>query len=378
MSFRVASRQKLDKKRVRNGSERLARGASTANQRMNLPHLWVHTCSGPSIGFGHVRRAIVLARMLSDEVAPVFVLGPGDRWTREQVRGIWDTKDLDSADLWRGEHEPVGLLVDTRETDRATLLVEDARERKIPVASIHDLGLARLPSDIVIDGSVQPSLTNDWIHGPDRVYAGPSYQVINPDFRRMHRLTKPISKRIKKIVVNLGGGDCRPFFEVVLEGLARCNDDLEVTGLSGFTNWGQDRLGRGPWDHLLFRWADRNESIADLFFDADLIITAAGVSCYEAMCVGAPVIAMARDSFQEVTVKTLARGGAVLGWHADENLDPGVLKTLVCTLNENEDRRRELSHAGRELVDGLGAERVATILRKEIHRAGQGAGCSKL
>jgi len=209
------------------------------------PRLWIRTASGPSIGFGHLRRSLILARKIRARMKPLFLLDKSDCGSREQVRAAgFEFTRFDPALLIRASSFPVGLLIDTREKRGLQSLIRDLQCQSIPVISIHDLGLAPLPSDVVIDGSLQPGSP---ISGPNgaRHYMGPDYLVIEPDSSIRER-AGPMPAAASKIVVGLGGGDTRFSFRRVLEALRRTRKELSILGIPGYSRWGQEELSREP------------------------------------------------------------------------------------------------------------------------------------
>ncbi len=330
------------------------------------PHLWIRTVASPSIGFGHLRRSMTIARMLSGVLHPVFLHDPSDQWTQDEVamQG-WTLETLESPNLWSGRRMPSGLLIDTREEAGLGVLISEARRRSVPVLSIHDLGLNPLPSDVVIDGSIFPN-TVDFPRRDTAYYTGTAYLVLDPAFSMLHQQRKRIRERIKSVVINLGGGDSRRYFETVLEGLRSWGRELEVTGLPGFTHWGQEALAERDWSPLEFRWAEREQAVERLLFRADLAITAGGLASFEALCVGTPLLALAYDGFQHFTVSMLAKADACVDLGEGIYLKPSSIPPILDSLEGVAGRRERLSCRGRQIVDGRGAERVCRLIRQLV------------
>ncbi len=326
------------------------------------PCLWIRTAAGPSIGFGHLMRSLVLARLLADSVEPVFLLDSSDvqSWSQVTAQG-WKCDLLRPGVVSASSRPPDCVLIDTRQTDGTALLLSEAQERGVPVISIHDLGLNPLPSEVAIDGSIAPSLAG--FPGTRRIYTGTRYLVLDPAYGQMHRQPKRISARIEALVVNLGGGDSGGAFVKVLEGLRLWGHGIEVVGVPGFSRWGQDELTRRDWAPVRFRWAISGERVADLLFGADLAVTAGGLAAFEALCAGTPTLALSVDTFQQVTVSTLANEGACVNLGLVGAFEPVQLPRSIAPIDA-EHRRRTLSFNGRRIVDGHGAERVANIIRR--------------
>jgi len=336
--------------------------------------LWVRTAAGPVIGFGHLRRTLILARMLRSSVMPLFLLDSGDRWSQEQVqRDRFGYEVFEPGKPWLNHTSPSAILIDTRQEQGLAWLLAEARRRAVPVVSIHDLGLVPLASDFVIDGSIRPFAGGFSPEGTNYC-AGLSYLVLDPDYASCRRRAKRIRREIGKVVINLGGGDSGRYFRKVLEGLRWTGLSLDVVGVPGFARWGQEELARECWHPLRFRWAGQGESIAELVSRADLAITAGGLAAYEALCVGTPLCALSYDRPQRMTVKALAEAGLCLDLGYGKSLSPSRLSSQYCRLAENHELRRKLASRGRRTIDGHGARRVSRILRRILmKRATEGA-----
>ena len=78
---------------------------------------------------------------------------------------------------------------------------------------------------------------------------------------------------------------------------------------------------------------------------------------------GTPLLAVAFDELQQITVTTLARATACVDLGSAADLKPERLIDAVSALERDDALRQRLSECGRHLVDGRGAERVASLIR---------------
>ncbi|MBZ5495466.1 MAG: hypothetical protein LAP85_03615 [Acidobacteriia bacterium] len=305
---------------------------------------------------------MILARRLRGAVRPMFLLDPDDRWSQAHVRHCgFDYRHFDPRRPWPAAEPAAAVLIDTRKRVGLRRLIAAARLRGIPVASIHDLGLAPVASDVVFDGSILPA-KDRFPRDDTTFFTGTGYLVLADGCERFHRNDKRIRPRIRKVVVNLGGGDGRRLFGRVLRGLRSTNAKLEVVGLPGFCSWGQGELTRTRWNPVRFRWLSPQEDALRIMFDADLVISAGGLAAYEALCLGAPLCALSCDRHQASTVEALARAGACLDLGRGTLLKNSDLISRFQELNGHPDLRHQLSARGHALVDGGGTRRVARIL----------------
>ena len=92
----------------------------------------------------------------------------------------------------------------------------------------------------------------------------------------------------------------------------------------------------------------------------DLALTGGGQTTYELAATGAPTIAVRLASNQTGNLLGLAARGALF-WAGDVG-EPDLqdkIRQAILVLAENRDTRQKMSYAGRLLVDGRGADRVA-------------------
>lgn len=334
------------------------------SQIEGLSSLWIRTASSPQIGFGHLRRSLVLAEALQDCCTPIFLLDPDDCWSKTHLEGrdcYFFSGGVEKS--WDLLPEPAAILIDTRLSGGLESLIATAKTRNIPVISVHDLGLNMLPSNIIIDGSIVPA-DRDSILADTKYFAGTDYMILNPVYRNLYLQDKTIREKIQSIFVNLGGGNSGKYFPRVLQGLKLWAHEVEVIGVPGFVAWGQEILAQADWSPLHFRW--ESGDFERLLFESDLAITAGGIAAYEALCAGTPLLALSYDPLQHTTIRRLSSSDACIDLGFAEELTPVKLAGTLSPIETDVDKRRFLSSHGRQIVDGQGSERVARIVRQSI------------
>jgi spore coat polysaccharide biosynthesis predicted glycosyltransferase SpsG len=324
--------------------------------------LWICTGSGPQMGFGHLRRTIILAQSLSDCCDPLFLIAPLDFSSRRQLTALgfrYCTYDVDR--IWSDLKRPAAILIDTRNPNGLDRFIKSAKDHKIPVTSIHDLGLNPLSSDVLIDGSIAPELK---IPKDSVFYRGLSYMVLGPEFEFLRQKQKTIRENIESVFINFGGGDSKKYYRRALEGLKCWGRALKVAGAPGYVSWGQEDIEKMDWRPIDFHW--EQGSIAPVLFHSDLAITAGGLSAYESLCCGTPLMALSYDAYQQSAIEKLADADACIDLGPGEILDPALLPEKIAILESSLEKRISLSQRGRRLVDGLGLQRVSGIIRNLI------------
>lgn len=309
--------------------------------------------AGPRLGFGHLVRCRAIACALG-VVPRVSIRGTAATRRAGAALGL---RLLDGGPRLLDRERPQVLVVDDPSAAAARRWVSAARRRGIPVATIHDAGLARVSADLVIDGSVRTAPAADATR-----LSGPRYAVIDP---RLAARGAGRRATVGRILVAVGGG-AHVFARVpaVVAALARRVPGLDIQVAAGFTpRHRRPALPAGRWlapGHL-------GRALAG----AHVAIVAGGITAYEACALGVPAVAVSVVPAQQPTVRALARQGAAvnggpLGTAGAANRVAGHTSRLLAAPAA----QRRLAANGRRLVDGRGAARVAAALRALARQGG--------
>ena len=320
--------------------------------RTSLRVLFV-AAAGPRIGFGHLVRCRSLARALG--VAPLVTVR-GTPATRRRAASLgWRLSAVRNAgDLLR--LDPQLLVVDDPSARMARAWVERARRLGVPVATVHDLGIAAVESDLLVDGSVQPSRVREGRYGSLR---GPAYAVLDPRVRLVReRGVRPAPRRV---LIALGGGPHSTTAGRLARAIATRRGDVEIRIAGGFAARGHAALPNATW-------IDVRDGLVEELSSASVAVLAGGLTVYEACALGVPVVALALNAAQHITIRAVARRGAAvdagsLGRATRKKAIVGAA-LAVDRLLQDATARRRVGTAGRQLVDGRGAARVAARLRQ--------------
>ncbi len=303
--------------------------------------------AGPRIGFGHLVRCRSLALALG--VEPVVAVR-GTAATRRRAASLGcRVVTLREADWQR--LEPQLLVVDDPSIRAVTAWVRRARRAGAPVATVHDLGIAAVESDLLIDGSVAATPANEGRFGSLR---GPAYMVLDPRVRLVRERAVPPAPL--RVLIALGGGPRAAAAARLARAIAGRNSGVEIRIAGGFA------CARGASPLPNATWIDVPDGLAEELASASVAVVAGGVTLYEACALGVPVVAVALHRLQHTTIQAIARRGAAI--------DAGAIGPATACVALEIDRllrdpaaRRRMGMAGRALVDGRGAARAAARLR---------------
>src|SRR5690349_279094 len=106
---------------------------------------------GHRLGFGHLVRAMSLAKGLG---VPAWMSVRGRDNARRVARSLGAQLDDRSLEEILTAGEPLLVVIDDPNPHTASLALAAARKHGCAVASVHDLGIAPIASDLAIDGSI--------------------------------------------------------------------------------------------------------------------------------------------------------------------------------------------------------------------------------
>lgn len=301
--------------------------------------------AGPRIGYGHLVRMTVLGRAMG--VSPIVSV----RGTTDAVRVARRLKCRvargGAAAVLRRARASL-LVIDDPSANRARAWVRAAAQRGVPVASVHDLGLAACGTDLAVDGSVvQPGAA--WA-APSLV--GPRYLILDNESASWR------DPRTPSVLIALGGGPRRRAALALARAIREARPDVAVRIAGGLTASTPDALPAG------LTWLGPRRSLGTDLARATVAVVGGGVSLYEACRVGTPAVGVAVVPAQQPTVSGLAATEAVIDGGTVADLDRVARRAL--SLLDDAPLRRRLSRNGRALVDGRGADRVAHWLRRLV------------
>ncbi len=289
--------------------------------------------AGPTVGYGHVVRCTRLAQALESESTVVFY--PLSEACEIFLREAFPTSDIRHPQSDMDSLPPV-VISDLRETHWITSALKRQGSRHI---SIRDLGLGQSPSDIAIDGAITRIFP--YASEKDRTLClGPQYMITR----------KPVvrKKPSDQVLITFGGGSTA--------GLAyKVSEDVRRMGLTPVATRG-----------LVGSAGMTDQEFSDAMSICRFAMSGSGVSLYDLLSSGVPTIAVSFDRLQLRTAEAFHEHGAVLSAGLIDCLSSDVLVRQCAEMLENRTMVRQMTEAGKMLVDGKGLSRVVEIVRREI------------
>ena len=325
---------------------------------------WVDV--GPAFGLGHLSRARALAEALGERGLACRFAMPEDATAR-----AWLASAGGRIGAILGDSEPAlpRVLAAAAGADAVVVDVRHPLER----AEVRALGGTR--PVVVIDNDGPGVFSADLVLAPfgnargERWLTWAEYTPLRRAFRlagelRTQRPPSPL------VLVSMGGSDPGGLAVPALEGVALARDRHPRLAARVVANPATPVWSRLP--AVLRRHEfppacaiDPSAMVGHLA-EAALVVLAMGVTVYEAMACGVPAVVLCRTSADVAHARALAARGAIvsLGQHWTEER----IGTAVGELLDAPGRCAVMSAAGRALVDGRGADRVADRITALVGR----------
>ena len=330
---------------------------------------------GETIGLGHIRRCLTLAEALSQQGATVNFITNDNQAALDTVRTIGfaaipvdPEKDFEQTrDAIRHLQANV-VVVDSYDID--TDYLTRIRDPRNILVAIDDNADRRLPVDVVINGNAYAPLLMYEVLPETVLLLGARYAILREDFRAASE--RRIQDPAARILITIGGSDPANLTPKLVEMVLAGRADLRLDVVLGpFFDQG---------DPITEATADKREQIRvhynpsdmrSLMSQADIAITGGGQTTYELAATGTPALAILTAQNQQQNLEALDRLGTLIfaGSRDDVDLIEKVSSGFAMLVDDTESRA-EMSQRGRELVDGLGAERLALAICEQAMKAG--------
>jgi UDP-2,4-diacetamido-2,4,6-trideoxy-beta-L-altropyranose hydrolase len=251
------------------------------------------------------------------------------------------------------DHYGLGRIWEARTGQSATmrLMVIDDLARE------HDC-------DVLLDQNFHPDAASryrDIVPKHCQQLLGPRYALLRPEFQSARQRVLPREGEVRRVLIFMGGMDANNTTQKVLNAVAMLErSDLTVNVVIGQTHPAreaiQSRCQSMPNTHCHVQ----TDRMADLLAETDLAIGAGGSATWERCALGVPTLTLCLAPNQRDIVFNCARQGLV--YAPDSASSATALSLHLKAMLDNSGLRHFLSHAGMNVVDALGANRVVKLL----------------
>lgn len=200
--------------------------------------------------------------------------------------------------------------------------------------------------------------------------AGPKYFIFSPKYTRLKIGKRKARIAANKILITLGGADPYGVTIKVLKAISTIGGRkifARVVIGPCFSPWLKNKIRcfAAGGEHRL-ELVDSPSSLLKHMLWCDIAVTNSGLTKYEMARTGTPSLQISFNEDHAVINKLFEKNGSAkhLGVH-NAVLTPFIAQEITGLL-DNARQRRLMSEAGRNLLDGLGTERIADAIRRGL------------
>lgn len=320
-----------------------------------MSRLWIRTDASATIGLGHFMRMMALAEAaVAAGISPRYVMAQDP-----VVRRLPRIDELAMTLLpapedrgWLTQVEAQDLVV----FDGYHFVAEDfaaARGTGARVAALDDFGRGTFDVDVLLNPAPGPAPEYD-VDRQTTLLMGPQYALVREEFRtvRRRRADGP-----DHLVLTFGGSDPAGVLSRVLPAIDADRVFRRVTAVVGpAAQTDPGLVASRPWLQLC-----APTSIAATFDSASAVVSAAGTTTWELLCMGLPTAVVEVADNQRHVGPAVSAAGAALFLGPAGGVQDGLVTSLRRLADTSEQSR--LSTNALRLVDGAGAARVVAALR---------------
>lgn len=338
--------------------------------------LFIRTDANREIGWGHVMRCLALGQAWQDAGGSVvFAMAMANDPIIERLR-------CEGIKVARLSEEP-GSVADARATvqealaaDADWVVVDGYRFGGDYQQRLKDSGFRLLYLDDfgTCNHYWADFILNPNLHATDAPYCsrepytqlllGTRFALLRREFVSCRPWNREIPDAGRRLLITMGGGDPENVTLRVLQALS----GLDTPGLEAVAVVGEshpqeavlaDAAAACPFHTKLKRGTT---DMPALMAWADVAIAAGGSSCWELAFMKVPSVVLVLAENQESVARHLALSGACLNLGVYYDASPEAIAAAVKTLLHSPDIRSQMAESAARIVDGEGAQRVATRL----------------
>ncbi len=326
-----------------------------------MPAVLLRCDGGPEIGLGHLMRCRALAAafrelgwrcvfaisapsasLLGDETTVIVPVGA------DGASAVGAAIAAQNIDCLVVDHYGLDAQFENAVAKNGTLMVvvDDLANRPHRCNLLVDAGPQRKPEDYA-------RLTADGT----RLLLGARYALLRPEFRILRASQHASRRKPEKLIITLGGADPRNVSIQALEALPHLGGTgLRATLIVGPANPNRAALTARALALGAEVICDPPNLVA-LMADSDIAITGGGTTCLEFACFGIPAVAIIIADNQRDIAQAIGNAGAACVLEGEIN--PQRVAHAVGAIAADPALRDRMRAAGRALIDGHGAGRVA-------------------
>ena len=350
-----------------------AQGAAGCTREGDLARLAIFRADASAdIGTGHVQRCLTIARLLAINGWTV-----GFAVTAATVQAVPALADPKFGKLIVGGRPDAEIELMKRQWPRGSdLLVVDHYQRNADfetrargwarrIAAIDDLPSRAHDVDLLIDATAGRTANDYAGHVPAaaKVLAGVEYVMLRSEVVGARRPMGPAPATATQLFVSFGGSDPDDLTSRAIDAL---DDDrlraVQATVVVGPANEKADAIAKRARPNL--RVVVDPPRLAEVMAGSDFALAGSGTMAWELAYLGVPSLLAVHS--RGTVVEALTAAGAARPLGRADDLSPEIIANAAAALAKDRETRAAMAAAGRALIDGRGAARVANALEELV------------
>lgn len=257
--------------------------------------LAIRTDASETIGFGHLKRCLVLARELASKQEVIFISHP----FKEAVSLIQQsgfkviTLTPRRRSYQNDEAKEVARIIKRKKIDKILIdfkrnvsrsYIQGLKKTDATIILLDNLGEGRKDADVVIYPTAWLSAYHEIEKGiKGKLYHGWDYVIVDKKFFGQR---KRAAEGELKILVTMGGSDSQDVTSYVVKALRKIKENFFCTVVVG------PAFKKKKWhvDDKRFKFQYDVKNLAPLMLESDIGILLLGVSVYEAAAARLPIV----------------------------------------------------------------------------------------
>lgn len=314
-----------------------------------------HFKATSELGFGHFYRVLALAnRLYYNDI--VLLCSEFDSGLEKRIASVGFKYHLSDNPLSVIERErPTILVNDILDTDEK--MMKKMRDIAPLIINFEDLGEGNQLADLVFN-ALYEDISSNVAH-----FGGGNYAIMREEFLFLPKFN--VKKKIETVTATFGGSDpnniafhCTRTFPKKYP-----NIKFRIIIGPGYSHNKQTlREFEKKFDNVVL--IDTATDMAKHFSESDLVITSCGRTVFEAAACGVPCVVICQNEREMRHRHITSRDGVLsLGlFNGEETV--GKLLSVFDELNQDVEKRREMSEKSSTIVDGLGIFRIIGLIEK--------------
>ena len=345
------------------------------------PTLVVRCDLGPTSGVGHLMRCIALAEEFATRGSRVVFSAATAEvpFAQEQLRARgfeWVDPPAETPEDHLAQLGEIGADIVVVDSYHLPLAVYAGIRSAHTLLAMVDGDPAGRDADVFLDQNLGAE-QDDWPLPPGAVrLAGLDYALMRDELVRARPADTHthVESEPPRLFAFFGGTDAFGAAPDVTRAVVATGRPLALRVVGATEPIRAELAGLDPAPGQVVEVIEPTSSLADEVVAADLVVSAAGTSSWELLCLGAACAFLCVADNQQVSYNRITTLGVVAGLGRLEQVreDPGgAVRRMARLLDDPAERDRLRTEAGR-LVDGQGRVRVAeAVLGQWRQRHGQ-------